>query len=98
MTDPSKVKPAHTERIALVYVRQSSPSQVQHNRESTARQYALVDRARRFGWATDRVVIIDEDLGSLRRQTLRVHAHDDRGGTRPRWTDPRTRGVTPRAQ
>ena len=63
MTDSSKVKPAHTQRIALVYIRQSSPSQVEHNRESTARQYGLVDRARQFGWATDRVVIIDEDLG-----------------------------------
>ena len=63
MTDPSKVKPAHTQRTALVYIRQSSPSQVEHNRESTARQYALVERARQFGWATDQVVIIDEDLG-----------------------------------
>lgn len=63
MTDPAKITPSHTQRIALVYVRQSSLSQVEHNRESTARQYALVDRAHQLGWATDRVVIIDEDLG-----------------------------------
>jgi DNA invertase Pin-like site-specific DNA recombinase len=46
MTDPSKIQAAHTARTALVYVRQSSPSQVENNHESTARQYALVDRAR----------------------------------------------------
>ncbi len=63
MTDPTKITPAHTQRTALVYVRQSSLSQVEHNRESTARQYALVERARQLGWAHDRVVIIDEDLG-----------------------------------
>jgi hypothetical protein len=45
MNDSSKIKPVHTQRAALVYVRQSSLSQVEHNRESTARQYALADRA-----------------------------------------------------
>jgi hypothetical protein len=52
----------HTQRAALVYVRQSSLSQVEHNRESTARQYAFADRACQLGWARDQVVIIDEDL------------------------------------
>lgn len=63
MTDPSKIKPTHTQRAAYVYVRQSTPGQVEHNRESTARQYALADRACQLGWPKDRVVIIDEDLG-----------------------------------
>lgn len=63
MTDPSKIKPAHTQRAALVYIRQSTPSQVEHNRESTARQYALADRACQLGWTKEQVVIIDEDLG-----------------------------------
>jgi DNA invertase Pin-like site-specific DNA recombinase/transposase len=63
MTDPSKIKPTHTLRAAVVYVRQSSPSQVEHNRESTARQYALVDRACQLGWSRQQVVVIDEDLG-----------------------------------
>ena len=54
MNDPSKIKPVHTQRAALVYVRQSSLSQVEHNRESTARQYALADRACQLGWARDR--------------------------------------------
>lgn len=63
MNDPSRIKPIHTQRTALVYVRQSSLSQVEHNRESTARQYALADRACQLGWTKDQVVIIDEDLG-----------------------------------
>ena len=63
MTDPSKIKLSHTQRAAYVYIRQSTPGQVEHNRESTARQYALADKARQFGWANDQIVIIDEDLG-----------------------------------
>ncbi|MGC4053165.1 MAG: recombinase family protein [Paludibaculum sp.] len=63
MTDPSKIKPTHTQRAACVYIRQSTPGQVEHNRESTARQYALADRASQLGWPKERVVIIDEDLG-----------------------------------
>lgn len=63
MTDPSKIKLSHTQRAAYVYVRQSTPGQVERNRESTARQYALADRACQLGWAKERVMIIDEDLG-----------------------------------
>src|SRR3982750_4866439 len=63
MTDLSRVKPSHTARQAFVYVRQSSVSQVEHNRESTARQYALGDRAQQLGWTKDNIVIIDDDLG-----------------------------------
>ena len=51
MTDPSKIKPSHTQRAAYVYIRQSTPGQVEHNRESTARQYALADRACSTGLA-----------------------------------------------
>src|SRR6201982_1290828 len=63
MTDPSKIRPAHTQRTAYVYIRQSTPSQVDHNRESTARQYALSERACQLGWPKEQVVVIDEDLG-----------------------------------
>ena len=63
MTDPSKIKPSHTQRAAFVYIRQSTPGQVEHNRESTARQYALADRACQLGWPKEQVVIVDEDLG-----------------------------------
>src|SRR5712692_10415230 len=63
MSDTPKVKPAHTHRAALIYVRQSSAAQVEHNRESTERQYALVHRAIDLGWHREQVTIIDEELG-----------------------------------
>jgi DNA invertase Pin-like site-specific DNA recombinase len=63
MSDFTKVRPSHTRRSAFVYIRQSSPSQVENNRESTARQYALVDKACELGWAKEQVIVIDEDLG-----------------------------------
>src|SRR4030095_10470982 len=63
MSESTKVKPSHLSRIAVVYVRQSSAAQVEHNRESTLRQYALTQRAAALGWPADRVTVIDEDLG-----------------------------------
>jgi DNA invertase Pin-like site-specific DNA recombinase len=63
MTDLFKVKPSHTARQAFLYIRQSSLAQVEHNRESTARQYDLYGRAQQFGWPKENVVIIDDDLG-----------------------------------
>ena len=63
MTDPSKIKTSHLQRAAYVYIRQSTPGQVEHNRESTARQYGLADRACQLGWSKQQVVVIDEDLG-----------------------------------
>lgn len=63
MNDASKVKPNHIQRTAFVYIRQSSPAQVEHNRESTARQYALVEKACQLGWTKEQVLVIDEDLG-----------------------------------
>jgi DNA invertase Pin-like site-specific DNA recombinase len=63
----SKVLPAHLEKLAIVYVRQSSPTQVLEHRESTARQYALAEQAIAFGWPRERVLTIDEDLGKSGR-------------------------------
>lgn len=60
---PAKVQPWHLDRLAVVYVRQSSAQQVLENRESTERQYALADRAVACGWSRDRVLVIDEDQG-----------------------------------
>lgn len=59
----SKLHDHHVRRLAIVYVRQSHPHQVVEHVESTARQYALVDRAVAWGWARERVVVIDEDQG-----------------------------------
>ncbi len=62
MIDP-KVKPEHVRRGAFVYVRQSTTTQVEHHRESTQRQYALVERAGALGWTSEQITVIDEDLG-----------------------------------
>jgi DNA invertase Pin-like site-specific DNA recombinase len=59
----TKITAQHLRRCAFVYVRQSSAAQVTQNRESTARQYQLVDRAVALGWKHDQVNLIDEDLG-----------------------------------
>ena len=48
-------------RKAVVYVRQSTQTQVQTNLESQRRQYDLVEAARRHGFAN--VEAIDDDLG-----------------------------------
>jgi DNA invertase Pin-like site-specific DNA recombinase len=63
MSERSKVTPTHLRRAAVVYVRQSSASQLERNRESTDRQYALADRAVRLGWPRAAVRVIDADLG-----------------------------------
>ena len=58
-----KVTASHRSRAAAIYVRQSTMVQVERNRESTARQYDLVSRARELGWPRSAVTVIDEDLG-----------------------------------
>jgi DNA invertase Pin-like site-specific DNA recombinase len=63
MANSTKITAAHRQRHAIVYVRQSTPGQVERHRESTARQYALAERARELGWAPDQVHVIDDDLG-----------------------------------
>jgi len=63
-TSVEKITARHRERAAYVYVRQSTPRQVQHNRESQRNQYALVERAIALGWRPERVQVIDADLGT----------------------------------
>ena len=70
MLTPAKIMPEHLQRRAIVYVRQSHPTQVLHNLESQRRQYALADQARQLGFT--QVETIDEDLGrSAAGQTQR---------------------------
>ncbi len=59
-----KIIRRHQERLAIVYVRQSALQQVERHQESTRLQYALMDRAARFGWMKTQIVVIDDDLGS----------------------------------
>ena len=63
MSQSTAVTADHLRRLAFLYVRQSSLQQVQDHQESTARQYALKRRALALGWAAERVVVIDDDLG-----------------------------------
>ena len=58
-----KVTASHLKRSAYLYVRQSTVRQVFENTESTQRQYALRQRAIALGWPSDRVIVIDSDLG-----------------------------------
>jgi DNA invertase Pin-like site-specific DNA recombinase len=74
MSEIDKVKASHLQRLALVYVRQSSLAQVEQNRESTRRQYALTERAAALGWPAGRISVIDDDLG------LSGASIDQRGG------------------
>jgi DNA invertase Pin-like site-specific DNA recombinase len=68
-TDPSptpfahKIRPRHLDRLAVVYVRQSTQQQVTANRESADLQYQLRRRAVEYGWAESRVLVIDDDQG-----------------------------------
>ena len=56
-----KVGPQHLRRKAILYVRQSSPHQVMHNRESGTLQYAMTGRLKAFGFS--QIEVVDEDLG-----------------------------------
>jgi DNA invertase Pin-like site-specific DNA recombinase len=59
----AKVRGSHLSRAAYLYVRQSTLRQVLNNTESTARQYALRQRAVAFGWPNEAIVVIDSDQG-----------------------------------
>ena len=59
----SKIGSSQLARRAVVYLRQSTLKQVHEHGESTARQYALQERAAELGWTPAQVDVIDEDLG-----------------------------------
>jgi DNA invertase Pin-like site-specific DNA recombinase len=63
VSEREKLTASHLRRTALIYPRQSTQAQLERNVESTARQYALVERAVELGFGREQVVVIDEDLG-----------------------------------
>ena len=63
MNGHPKIQETHLERLAYVYIRQSSMRQVEENLESQDLQYQLVNRAQGFGWPEARVLVVDDDLG-----------------------------------
>ncbi|MDJ0689331.1 MAG: recombinase family protein [Xenococcaceae cyanobacterium MO_188.B32] len=65
----NKISSPHLSRQAYVYLRQSTPYQVESNRESTERQYALAERALSLGWDKSQIQILDGDLGKSGKTT-----------------------------
>lgn len=63
LSSEKKIGPSHLERLAVIYVRQSTAQQVLKHEESTRLQYGLVSRARALGWPEERILLIDDDLG-----------------------------------
>src|SRR5262245_5573622 len=82
---PRQIRTSHLERVAVVYVRQSSAEQVREHGGSTAAQLDQADFARRWGWPESRIHINDRDLGlsgtsiSNRRGFLELLAMIGRG-------------------
>jgi len=59
----SKIQAHHRQKMAYIYLRQSTMAQVYQHQESTQRQYALKDRALELGWRPDQIRVLDGDLG-----------------------------------
>jgi len=74
LTSAQKIASSHLQRLAVIYLRQSSPRQVRENFRSTERQYSLAEEAARLGWEAERILTVDGDLGLSGRE---AHA---RGG------------------
>jgi DNA invertase Pin-like site-specific DNA recombinase len=68
MTNADPLPNTVLSRKAVVYVRQSTQTQVQVHLESQRRQYDLVDEARRHGFRD--VEVIDDDLGRSANGTV----------------------------
>jgi len=69
MNGEHKIGQRHRDRLALVYLRQSTAAQVREHTESTMRQYALADAAAGLGWDRSQVLVLDGDLGLSGRST-----------------------------
>lgn len=70
-----KIQPRHLHRLAVVYIRQSSPGQVRNNRESALRQGALTKRAEELGWPPERILVLQEEQGRSGSSTCGRHAY-----------------------
>src|SRR5271155_4650884 len=86
-----KILRRHQDRLAIVYVRQSTVQQVERHQESTRLQYALADRAAQYGWGGEQIVVNEDDPGrsGQRRGPLGLSAARRR--SRPRQCRSRAR-------
>ncbi|MGZ6639480.1 MAG: recombinase family protein [Solirubrobacteraceae bacterium] len=103
MSAQQKIETSHLERLAVVYLRQSTPRQVREHFRSTERQYALAEEAARLGWQAERVVVIDGDLGVSGRDAEPRESYKGagiarvpRGGRRDPWAGGREAGTLER--
>src|ERR1700751_1342148 len=80
---PEKIRREHRDRLAIVYIRQSTMQQVERHQESTRLQYALTERAYSLGRA----------LGSDDRRTCGLSASRRRGRSWPCRAGARRRDV-----
>ena len=69
------IEPRHLQRLAVVYVRQSSDKQILNNPESARRQRALQTRAAELGWPAERILLLQEERGESGSSTCRRHAY-----------------------
>lgn len=60
---PSEVKAAHIALLAIVYLRQSTDEQVRNNTGSTHYQRSQVRFPTAWGWQSENIITIDDDLG-----------------------------------
>jgi len=61
--NPQPIQETHRQKLACIYLRQSTLKQVRQHQESTERQYALRDKALQLGWPPERILTLDRDLG-----------------------------------
>jgi DNA invertase Pin-like site-specific DNA recombinase len=57
------IQETHCQKLACIYLRQSTLKQVRLHQESTERQYALQGKALQLGWPSERILVLDRDLG-----------------------------------
>jgi DNA invertase Pin-like site-specific DNA recombinase len=69
MNTSELVQAHHLSRLAVIYIRQSSPQQVLTHQESLRLQRALRQRAEQLGWSPHSIVVIEADLGQSARTT-----------------------------
>ncbi len=77
MNQHHKIQSAHLERLAYIYIRQSSPGQVKQHLESQDLQYQLTHRAQTLGWTEEQTVVIDDDLGKSAITATDRHGFQD---------------------
>jgi len=70
-----KIQPHHLARLAVVYKRQSSPTQVRNHLESPQRQLALAQHAEQLGWPAAQVLVLQEERARSGGSTDGRHAY-----------------------